>query len=231
MKYGTFYAYWTRDWTCDYRHYAEKIRKCGFDDMEISAPDIMTMTDRDIRELRETASGLGLLISCNLGPSKKYDIANRDKIVRDAGIEYLTRMMEQMVKLGSDTLIGALYTYWPFDFEDLDKEGLWARGVESLKVLGTRADYMGISLCLEVLNRYESNILNTCEEGVRYCRDVDRKSVKLLLDTYHMNIEEKNVADVIVAKQRNGPLGTIQMAWNAECTLFENLAGGGLVSD
>ena len=48
---------------------------------------------------------------------------------------------------------------------------------------------------------------------------------------YDTTIEEKNVADVIIAKQRNGPLGTIRMAWNAECTLFENLAGGGLVSD
>ncbi len=48
---------------------------------------------------------------------------------------------------------------------------------------------------------------------------------------YDDTVEEKNVADVIVAKQRNGPLGTIRMAWNAECTLFENLAGGGLVSD
>ena len=47
--------------------------------------------------------------------------------------------MEQMVKLGSGILIGALYTYWPFDFEDLDKEGLWSRSVESMKILGDRA--------------------------------------------------------------------------------------------
>ncbi len=48
---------------------------------------------------------------------------------------------------------------------------------------------------------------------------------------YDDTVEEKNVADVIIAKQRNGPLATIRMAWNPECTLFENLAGGGVVRD
>ena len=193
MKFGTFFAYWTHEWSGDYRYYAKKIKDCGFDDMEISAGDILTMSDREIAGLRSFTEDLGLLISCNIGPAKENDVASRDSAVREHGIAYFTEMMKQMVKLGSDTLIGAMYTYWPFDFEDLDKEGLWARGVESFKVLGSRADDLGIKLCLEVLNRYESNILNTAEEGIRYCRDVDRKSVKLLLDTYHMNIEEKDV--------------------------------------
>ena len=53
------------------------------------------------------------------------------------------------------------------------------------------------------------------------------KMLKEIQDT----IEEKNVAEVIVAKQRNGPLGTIKVAWLGEYTLFDNLAGGGLVQD
>lgn len=195
MKFGTFYAYWTHEWSGDYKYYARKIKSCGFDDMEIGASDVVTMSDKDIKELRAVAEDIDLMISCNLGPAKKYDLANKDKTVRENGITYMTTMMEQMVKLGSHTLIGALNTYWPFDFEDLDKAGLWARGVESLKVLGTRAEDLGVTLNIEVLNRFESNVLNTCAEGVQFCRDIDRKNVKLLLDTFHMNIEEKNLPD------------------------------------
>ncbi len=212
MKFGTFYAYWTHEWKCDYKSSAARIKKCGFDDMEISAPDIMVMSDAELADLRAFAADLGLMISCNLGPAKKYDIASRDRSVRDAGIAYLTEMMERMVKLGTNTLIGALNTYWPFDFEDLDKEGLWARGVDSLRVLGSRADALGVRLCIEVLNRYETNVLNTCEEGVRFCRDVDRKSVMLLLDTYHMNIEEKNIADAF--RQAGDLLGHVHIGEN-----------------
>jgi D-psicose/D-tagatose/L-ribulose 3-epimerase len=52
-------------------------------------------------------------------------------------------------------------------------------------------------MCLEVVNRFETYILNTSEEAVRYCKSVDSKRVKILLDTFHMNIEEDNIADAI----------------------------------
>ena len=99
--------------------------------------------------------------------------------------------MHQMVKLDSKILIGALYNSWPYDFVDLDKEALWQRAVEGMKQVGDEADKLGITIALEVLNRFETCLLTDCEEGVRFCRDVDRKSVKLLLDTFHMNIEEE----------------------------------------
>ena len=56
---------------------------------------------------------------------------------------------------------------------------------------------MGIAYCLEVVNRFESNILNTSEEAVRFADEVGRPNVKILLDTFHMNIEEDNIADAI----------------------------------
>ena len=197
MKFGTLYAYWTHEWTGDYKYFAKKVADIGFDILEISAGDLLTMSDNDIDELKAISKDLGIEITSNIGPAKKYDVASSQKSIRDDGIKFLSNIMKKMDRLDSRSLVGVMYTYWPNDFTDLDKEGAWARGVESVKQLGKVASDLGIDYCLEVVNRFETHILNTAEEGVRYCKDVDCKSVKLLLDTFHMNIEEDNLADAI----------------------------------
>ncbi|MBE7030845.1 MAG: sugar phosphate isomerase/epimerase [Ruminococcaceae bacterium] len=197
MKFGTLYAYWTREWTGDYKYFAKKVSDIGFDILEISAGDLLAMTDAEVDELKAISKGLGIEITSNIGPAKKYDVASSDKHVREAGIKFLSDIMKKMDRLDSRAIVGVMYTYWPNDFTDLDKDAAWSRGVESVKRLGKIASALGIDYCLEVVNRYETHILNTAEEGVRYCKDVDCDSVKLLLDTFHMNIEEDNLAKAI----------------------------------
>ena len=63
--------------------------------------------------------------------------------------------------------------------------------------MGAKAETLGIDLCLEVLNRFDGLILNTAEEGVRFCEEVGRDNVKVHLDTFHMNIEEDDIPTAI----------------------------------
>jgi D-psicose/D-tagatose/L-ribulose 3-epimerase len=209
MKFGTLFAYWTDEWHGDYRFYAKKVKDLGFDILEISAGDLLTMSDSELIDLKALSKDLGIEISSNIGPPKDKDIGSKEPAVRKAGIEFLTNIMNQMDKLGSRALVGVLYTYWPCEFDDLDKPAIWARGVESVKELGKVAGDLGIDYCLEVVNRYETNILNTCEEAVQFCREVDMDSVKMLLDTFHMNIEEDNIADAFRASE--GYLGHVHI--------------------
>lgn len=102
-----------------------------------------------------------------------------------------------MVKIGAKKIVGVMYTYWPNDFSDLNKDEIWSRGVESVGKMAKTAEELGIEMCLEVVNRFETHILNTCEEGVKFCREVGSPNVKLLLDTFHMNIEEDNIAKAV----------------------------------
>ena len=197
MKYGTLYAYWTHEWTGDYKYFAKKVADIGFDILEISAGDLLKMSDCELDELKMLCSSLGIKITSNIGPAKKYDVGSSDPAVRAAGIKFLSDIMRRMDRLDSRSIVGVMYTYWPNDFTDLDKEAIWAHGVESVKTLGDVAGELGIDFCLEVVNRFETHILNTAEEGVRFCRDVDRPAVKLLLDTFHMNIEEDSMAGAI----------------------------------
>jgi len=209
MKFGTLFAYWTDEWHGDYRFFAKKVKDLGFDILEISAGDLLTMPDSELIDLKALSKDLGIDISSNIGPPKDKDIGSKDPAVRKAGIEFLTNIMNQMDKLDSRALVGVLYTYWPCEFDDLDKPAIWARGVESVKELGKVAGDLGIDYCLEVVNRYETNILNTCEEAVQFCKEVDMDSVKMLLDTFHMNIEEDNIADAFRASE--GYLGHVHI--------------------
>ena len=69
--------------------------------------------------------------------------------------------------------------------------------MESCQVMGKTAQVLGINMCLEVVNRFETPVLNTAEEAVRFCHEVGNPNVQILLDTFHMNIEEDNQADAI----------------------------------
>lgn len=198
MKFGTLYAYWTHEWQGDYKFFLKKVKNIGFDILEISAGDLLLMTDAMIDELKALSKEYGIEITSNIGPAKCYDVASRDKTVRNSGISFLNSIMERMYRLNSKVIVGVMYTYWPNDFTDLDKEGAWERGVESVKKLGKTAGNLGIDMCLEVVNRFETNILNTAEEGVKFCHEVNEPSVKLLLDTFHMNIEEDSFRDAIL---------------------------------
>ena len=78
-----------------------------------------------------------------------------------------------------------------------------ARGLEGISSLADFAGNLGVNLCLEVLNRFENHVLNTAEEGVAFVREVGKPNVKVMLDTFHMNIEEDSFGKAI---RTAGPL-------------------------
>ena len=197
MKFGAFFSYWTKDWTGDYKYFAKKIKNLGFDLMEVSGGDVYNMSTAQLDDLKTYTKDLGLGLTVNIGPGKEYDVASTDPAVRAKGIDFLTGIMKKMDRLDCRCIIGVMYTYWPNDFTDLDKPGIWARGVKSVAEMGKTAKEFGIDMCLEVVNRFETITMNTAAEGVQFCKEVDNPRVKLLLDTFHMNIEEDNIPNAI----------------------------------
>ncbi|MBQ7836190.1 MAG: sugar phosphate isomerase/epimerase [Clostridia bacterium] len=202
MKIGTHFAYWGNTWNVNYVELCHRAKKCGLDVLEVGAGDLVNMSDAELEELRVTAKDLGLQISANLGPPKDKDICSADPTVHAAGVEFLCAILDQMVKIDCPILIGACYNHWPYDFVDTDKEALLARAVEGMKIVGDHADKLGLTIALEILNRFESCMINTLDEGIAFCERVGKKSVKLLLDTFHMNIEE--VEDIPSVLRRGG---------------------------
>jgi D-psicose/D-tagatose/L-ribulose 3-epimerase len=197
MKFGTLFAYWVREWKGDYALFAKKVAGIGFDILEVSAEQLFRMSRKELDELRSLTKDLGISITSNIGPAKNKDVSSKNPAIRKAGIRHLTAIMHAMDRLDSRVLAGVLYSYWPCDFREVDKKAAWELGIASVQTLAETAESLGINLCLEVVNRFETYILNTSEEGLRYCKAVGSKRVKILLDTFHMNIEEDNIGDAI----------------------------------
>ena len=118
--------------------------------------------------------------------------------IREKASEWFKRLFEVMGQLEISKIGGALYSYWPVDFsKPVHKEDDWKYSVEGMKKLSELAKPYQITLNLEVLNRFENHILNTAEEGVQFVTEVDRDNVKVMLDTFHMNIEETSISAAI----------------------------------
>ena len=197
MKFGIAYGYWQSEWECNYPATARKTASLGFDVLEISADHLHDMSDAEILELKDLGKELGIEYTTNSGPSKNCDLASADPAIRENGIRFFEEVLENMHKLGSVSLIGALYSFWPSDFSVTDKEAAWDRSIECLKRIAVTAEKYDIECALEVLNRNETYILTTCEEAMEYCDRIGSDHIKILIDTYHANIEEDNMFDAI----------------------------------
>ena len=208
MKFGMGYAYWGTTWKSDLEHYkkvAKKLADMGFQMMELNADHIYHMSNKELLELNAVGEEYGLIFSINSGPAKQYDLSSPDPEVRKRGLGYFIAIVKKMGEIHSPVLVGAIYSFWPSDFSETNKMTAWERSIPMLRKLGEAAEVFGIDCSLEVLNRNETYIMNSCEEAIMYCNEVGKKNVNILLDTYHMNIEEDNMCDAIrLAGERLG---------------------------
>ncbi len=198
MKFGIYYAYWENEWSADYSYYIDKAAKLGFDILEIAATPIANYSDVQLTELKKRAEDKGIILTVGHGPSAEQDVSSADDNIRKNGIAFFTDLLQKLEKLGVKSIGGALYSYWPIDYsKPIDKMGDWGRAVESVKTLSKVAGDCGVNYCLEVLNRFENYILNTAAEGVEFVKQVDHPNAKVMLDTFHMNIEEDCIGSAI----------------------------------
>lgn len=204
MKYGIYFAYWENEWDTDYLPYLARVKKLGFDILEISCAALKNMNDNQLAELRRTAEGEGVILTAGYGPNAQENLASADPAVAANAINFYTDTLKKLEKLDIHTIGGGIYSYWPVDYsKPIDKPGDWARSVANVRTVGKIAQDCGVEYCLEVLNRFEGYLLNTCSEAVQFVKEVDVPSVKVMLDTFHMNIEEESM---IAAIHQAGPL-------------------------
>ena len=198
MKHGIYYSYWEHEWRADFLGYIEKVARLGFDVMEIAAHHINDYSNEKLSAVRQCAKDNGIALTAGIGPSKEKNLSSPDPLVRKAANEFFRETLENVAKIDVHVIGGALYTYWPIDYsKPVDKAGDRARGIEGIRGIADFANDLGINLCLEVLNRFENHVLNTAAEGVSFVQEVDKPNVKVMLDTFHMNIEEDSMGGAI----------------------------------
>lgn len=198
MQHGIYYAYWEKQWDGDYLYYADKAARLGFDILEIAASPLPTYTKEQIQALRTCAKNNNIRLTAGHGPAPEQNIASADPAVKANALEFYKRLFDVMEQLDINLIGGGIYSYWPVDYtKPIDKAGDWKRSVEGVQEMAQIAKKHNITLCLEVLNRFEGYILNTAEEGTRFVKEVNEENVKVMLDTFHMNIEETSISEAI----------------------------------
>ena len=199
MKYGIYYAYWEKQWGADYERYIDKVSALGFDILEISCAGLSELTEKDIDRLNEARKRTGIILTGGYGPKASENLSSADREITDNGFRFWKDTFPVMEKLGITSVGGGLYGYWPVDYtKPFSKEAELERSISNMRKLADMAAEYGITtMGMEVLNRHEGYLINTSRECVDYVKAVDRKNVKVMLDTYHMLLEENSFTEAI----------------------------------
>ena len=211
-KVGLHFAYWiVNDVSRNLDEYIALTKKANVDVMEIPQDFVMSMNAGEITDLKAKLADNGLLINFNGGLSPKTDIASDDPAIRENGVEYSKRALEAISRAGGAVWSGINYSAWlrrpeaGFLTPD-EKNRILELSVCSMRKIIKTAEDVGVTYGIEVVNRFEQFLLNTAAEGIAYCEMVDSPNAKLLLDTFHMNIEEDDIRDSIANAQLAGRL-------------------------
>ena len=200
--------YWLDNWSDDQSSVFSKAAEAGYQGVEVS---LVAGLDVGVDRMARTASSLGLDVLCSTGLSPTMDISSPDAGVRAAGMDHLRRCLDDAAELGSPILGGVTYATW-MGFPEGDHDGYRQRSAAALQEVAGYASTLGIDICLEVLNRFESFMFNTVADCLEFIDSVDHPSVKVELDTFHMNMEEDDLAAAV--SQATGRIGHVQVAAN-----------------
>lgn len=197
-KFGIFINFWEKNWTADHAKYIRKVAQLGYDILEFQAQSLLEMSDAHLMELKHLADDCGIELTYSLGLDRAYDISSDDDEVRKRGIAYLRDIVKQVGKMEGKIISGVSYAGWGAPDRMIeDKQDIVQRSMDSMRqVIRTAADY-DVTYCVEAVNRFEGCVINTAAEAVSYVTAMDSPNIGVLLDTYHMNIEEANIGEAI----------------------------------
>lgn len=224
MKIGIHSMVWVGDWTPDAaRHAISSSKKAGYDLIELSAISPETF-DADLTAKLLTENELECSASLGLGP--ETDVSSEDPECVARGRERLELALNLVRDCGGKMLCGVIYSALTKYSQPSTERGI-RNSQETIAALADKAAASGISLGLEFCNRYETNVINTTAETLRYIEEIERPNVVAHLDTYHMNIEEHSMAGAVreaaavgklgyvhVGESHRGQLGTGSVNWS-----------------
>ncbi len=171
-------------------------KKWGFDTVEIPIEDPSHIDPVKLKAAAEKAGiAIGSVCAC-MGPGRDLRGSATDQ---KTGVTYIKAIIDQAAIMGCPKVIGPVYSVVgkADAVEPKQQKKEFAVVVKNLKGLAKYAARKGIEIDVEPLNRFETDFLNTCDQGLKLIKAVKEPNVKLHLDTFHMNIEEKNQAAAI----------------------------------
>jgi D-psicose/D-tagatose/L-ribulose 3-epimerase len=202
LEYGGHALVWSGDWTPEgARKAISGASRAGYDYIEIALLDPWKV---DVVLTKDLLQEFNLRAHASLGLSSATDVTSTNASIVAKGDELLRKATDVLSAIGGTELCGVIYCALGKYPGPASKENR-ANSVAAMQRLADYAADKGINIDLEVVNRYETNIMNTGIEGLAFLDEVNRSNAYLHLDTYHMNIEEDGMEkSVLAANDRLG---------------------------
>lgn len=225
IKLGVSTWLWTSPFKTDTISLFSKIKSMGYDLVEIPVEDPALI---DIKSVKEALKEFELeaAICGAFGPTR--DLTHDDVSYHNTSFDYIESCLEIAYELEAGFFAGPMYSAVGKArlVSPEQKKIEWDRAVSNLYKVGEMADERGLQLAIEPLNRFESDLINTAEDVVQLINDIGHPAAKILLDGFHMNIEEPdieraillagdNLLHVQVSENYRGTPGTGQTRWDA----------------
>jgi len=196
MKFGVNLLLWTVTFEKKKLSLLPKIAKMGFDGVEVPL-FALDLIDIDATKAKLDECGLDFL-GCSIVDPEASPISPKAS-ERRAAVKYLRDRIETTRKLGGNAVAGPMYAPVGYLVGRRRTATEWKRCVSVLKEVAKIADDNDVTLALEPINRFETFFLNTVADTLALIRDIGSPRVKVHLDTFHANIEEKDVAKAVKA--------------------------------
>jgi D-psicose/D-tagatose/L-ribulose 3-epimerase len=233
MKTGMNLLLWTTHVTEQHDALLDQIKELGFDAVEVPIFDTADLAP--FERLGKRIKGLGLGATAVTVMGAEANPISPDRKIRDAAVTHLDRVMECGQAFGCEVLCGPIHSAIGVFSNEAPTEDEFKYGVETLQRAAEKAQSRGIRMAVEYLNRFEIYFLTTAAQTARFVRAVNHPSCKMMFDSFHAHIEEKDQARAIascaaetihvhVSENDRGIPGTGQVHWDS---FFQGLAQSG----
>jgi D-psicose/D-tagatose/L-ribulose 3-epimerase len=223
LKYAVHAYAWTASWSNKTLDLIDHAKSQGFDLIEIPLMEIDLVDAEAIRRRAETAN-IGLLTSTAC--AMDTDPTGEDAATRKRGTEYLLACVRKTAAMGATCFSGVTYSAIGRRLGCMPGSVYWKRAASALKKAARLGQKLGVTVGIEPINRYETFLVNTCEQALQLRKMIDEPNVAVHLDAYHMNIEEtdfygptckaaRHLCHYHLSESHRGTVGTGTVDWDA----------------
>jgi len=198
VKWAIHSLLWTERFDANPEPVVKKAKAFGFEGIEIyvAPTQIETFATKRVKKALDD-SKLGC-VGCTC-LDEQTDITSSDESTRKRGVNHLVKTANLFSELGGDLVTGVTYGAWGKLTGKGRTEQEWSHSVESLREACRAVRDRRVTIGVEAANRFETYFLNTASDAIKLVKEVNEPNIGVHLDTFHMNIEEKNFYDPIVS--------------------------------
>jgi D-psicose/D-tagatose/L-ribulose 3-epimerase len=242
---GVISMTYARPFTAEHFPLFARMKAAGMDFCELLVPEPQEL---DAAAAGRAARDAGLFLILAARVNVQRDLASDDAAARAAGVDYLRRCVDVATACGATIVGGPLYGTPlvfagrpPAPIVETHRLERVRRVVDGLRIAGEHAGGSNVRFAVEPLNRFETDFCNTARQAVELCAAVDHPAIGVMLDSFHMNMEEddlpaaiRQAAPHLIHFQANenhrGFLGTGHLDWPGICRALAEIRYDGAIT-